>query len=409
MNTFIDTRLEWRALAGLADSKYEDYIYRTPETFFTNERVLAFTAIRQAHTTYGTASREGIEAMLGKYPQELDVMVNVDLPPVLDQLENLAYKRRLKTLSRQLDDLANQAVPDVKDAQNVLESVSHTKYVDTDLSSGIQQFLDNLGKKVDSTYQYIPTGFPMLDMYLGGEWTRKGLVLIGGTPGTGKTTLAENCMVDSAIDYSVASALMAYEMSKDKLVARMAIKLARVNGDKVACGYVTAEEKKRIEDAANLLNTLPISIVECKGMKLGMLLATMRDLRIKKNVKVFYIDHLQLIPAGDGGNRNESLGEIAQALSDFATLNDCTVILLTQLTKKDGGYSVRDSGNVESIADVFMILSSESKEDIRTVMAEFKKNRDGKLGEFPFLFDAPHQTFIDSSQKERKQAYSNGY
>ena len=403
-STFIDTRLEWKGLSGLTSQKYDSYVSRTPEMFFTQERVQVLHAIKAAHSTYGYTeegilSRESIEAMLGRYPAELDVPVNVDFVPVYDQLENLSIKRELYRKGQELIRISETAVPDIDQVASVFEEIPHTTTLNFDLDNGVQRYLDTFGRKYDNTYTYLNTGFPDLDMSLGGEWPRRAATLMGGLPGTGKSILAMNCMLNQAEQYGIPSALMAYEMSEEAHINRAIAKITQIPKNDLTVGAVSKEEKELVEHTANYIRNLPIKIVECRKIGLTALLSAMRTLRVKYGIETFYVDHLQLIPNPYGESRNEGLGTITHALDQFGKAQNCSVVLLTQLTEKlGGGIVVRDSGDVDSVVETFMYLSTDSKEDKRTVTMHFKKNREGQLIDCPFFFYGPFMTFLGTQQ-----------
>jgi replicative DNA helicase len=402
-NTFVDTRLEWKGLSGLTSQKYDSYVSRTPDMFFTQERVQVLNAIKSAHSTYGyteegTLSRESIEAMLGRYPAELDVPVNVDFVPIYDQLENLSIKRELYRKGQELIRISETAVPDIDQVATLFEEMPHTSVLDPDLDSGAQNYLDVFGRKYDNTYTYLNTGLPDLDMSLGGEWPRASCTVLGGLPGAGKSIFALNCMLNAAQEYGTSSALMAYEMTKEAHINRAVSKLTMLPKDDLTVGAVSKEEKQLVEHTVNHIRNLPIKILESRKLGLTGLLSAMRTLRVKHGVEVFYIDHLQLVPVPNGEGRNEGLGTITQALDQFGKAQNCSVVLLTQLTIKNGTVVVRDSGNVESAVETFMYLSTDSQESTRTVTMHFNKNREGQLIDCPFIFYGAFQTFLGTQQ-----------
>lgn len=394
---YISPSLEWRTLGKLTEQQYADAVDRITDRLFTNERKQVFEAIRQSYAVYGNVTPETLERFLKKpSPSELDVHNNVNLDAAIEELHRLAIKRQLKRKADTLASLAEMHDPNLDQIQQELEFDPILTEEDGTVKIGTQQFLTDLHHKMTGKYQFISTGFPMLDLRLGGEWTKRGLTLLGALPGTGKTGLALQSMVLMAEKQGTASLMINLEMAKKRLVSRIVANLASIDGSKLAVGDLDEDEKLQVEIAAQRLDSLPLYMVCNSDLDVTRIIGYIKDY-IKRGVKVVFIDHLQLIKSYND-NRNNALGDIAWALKQCADKHDIAIILLSQLTKKDGRYVIRDSGEVESKCDVFMLLSSDGCTDpVRRITVELPKNRDGMIEEFPLLFNAPFQRFSDGS------------
>lgn len=392
VNMHLDTVLEWRCLGHLTDPKFYSWIDRITPALFTGERVAVYEAIRQAHSVYGDVTPEGIENFLGKpSPTQLDITVGTNIESIIDRLSNVALRRQLYEKGRKFISLAEEQTLALDKVQSELEFTPIMREEDAELLPGSQILLANYRRKKENTYHYVSTGLPALDSFMRGEW-QIGFTLLGALSGTGKTSLALQSMLEMA-KLGIPSLMVNLEMEKEMLIERLAANVASIDSNDIAIANLTDEEEKRFESAVNYINNLPIKMICNSDLEVNRIIAHIKEWA-GKGYKVFFIDHLQLIKSANE-NRNNALGEIVWALKIIANKLKIRIVVLTQLTKKDGGYEVRDSGEVRSKAETFFILSSDSDADRRTVTVTFEKNRSGKLGSFPLIFEAKYQRFED--------------
>lgn len=399
--TFISEPLEWRALAGLKEPMNSEAVYRYTEELFTNERKLVFDAIRQAITVYGEASPEAIERFLRKpYPQQLDVPVNPNLDSCIDELRRLATKRQLLRKAETLASIAGEYEPNLDLVQKELELKPIFTNEDSSLKPGSQKFLSQLHHKINKSYKFSSTGFWRLDKALGGEWPRKGITLVGATPGTGKTALALQSMILMA-EQEIPSLMINLEMSKDKLIARAVANLTSIDYGKIKIGDLDKNEQEEVEKATYYLESLPMRMICNSDLDVSSIIGYIKEHINTHGIKVVFVDHLQLIKSSND-NRNNALGDITWMLKICADKYDLQIVLLSQLTDRGGKLLVRDSGEVDSKVETFLILSSDGDTVSRYVNVSFPKNRDGELTKFDMLFNGAYQRFTDGFE-ERKE------
>lgn len=399
---YMDIVCEWKLLAALTDPRHFDHILSVKPELFTHDRKNVLTAIQKCYLTYQGVTPEGIEAFLGKAsPNELDSAVVSVVDPLIDRLHTIAIRRQLIEKARELEVIAEQTELNLDCVHSTLEFVPLLQEEDSSIISGSQELLTRYKRKKDGTYNFISTGFPLLDSFLGGEYPAE-LTLLGGEPGTGKTAFAFDSMLNMAMNHDIPSGMINLEMSKDLIVMRGAANLADVDAEDIMVGSLSDADELRFEDALNKINELPIHVISIRGANVTTVIGHVRSLA-HKGCKVIFIDHLQLIES-DNDNRNQALGEITLALKNAASKFHVKVVILTQLTDKGGGkYVVRDSGDVESKVDTFIVMIAEDDSPVRRIKFRMEKNRNGKLGEFPLLFFSTRQRFVDATQK---QAYT---
>lgn len=398
VNPLIDVTLEMRVLAHLADDRYSSYITKVKDRLFTFERKNLYHAIRNSYNEWGRVTPESVERYTNKpYPTELDaVFIGNNLDILLDNLHLIALRREAYEKGQELISLSGNTDLTMEQVNKVLEFSPLLEEDTGDLAEAAQDLINQYRLKKSGQYQFIRTGFVTLDSWLGSQWPAE-TMLIGGTPGTGKTTLALCSQLRMAKKHGIRSTMINLEMSKDRLIARIAADIAEVDYSEILSGSLRSEEEEeRFVSAVNEITELPIDIVCARGKDVGWIVSKIREYALQGS-KVFFIDHLQLIQS-DNDNRNQALGDITLALKNASAKYGVRVIILTQLTDKGGGkFTVRDSGEVDSKVDTFMIMEAESDSDTRHIRFKLPKNRDGKVSDtgFTMLLNAPWQRFID--------------
>src|ERR1019366_2176620 len=128
--------------------------------------------------------------------------------------------------------------------------VSPRQVID-EYQGGLNAFLDP-SKRVKG----ISTGFTKLDEKTSGLHAGE-LFILAARPSMGKTALALNIAQHGATKVKRTVAVFSLEMSKESLLTRMLCATARVDSQKFRAGYVSADERKRLQAAASSLVEAP--------------------------------------------------------------------------------------------------------------------------------------------------------
>lgn len=379
---FVDEIAEFRCLASLFD--FPDRIPKVSVDFFEGIRKDIFSAMEKCYLKYNTLSYEMVSVFYGSpLPPVLDASRGFNPDPLIDYLAILAKKRILLKKIDRIHQLVQQSYIDDEDIKNVLSFPSFCFSSSSSLQDGILEFGRDLKKKLKNEYVFVDTGIHFLNEMLGGEWPRQGLTVIIGEGGSGKTALICNSMLEMAKN-GTASYFQSLEMTKERLVARFVASLAEINGLRIRSGKLSEEEIHKVAEATSLLSNLPIFIDDTPGVSINRIVDQISYHTKQHNVKVAFVDYLQII--GDSffqdGNMSDHYGYLALELRNAAVKNDIAVVLLSQQNRTHSGlHSILGSGRVGHIADVVIELSCSSKhETLRPVQVELHKNRDGPLG-----------------------------
>lgn len=427
MTTDVDVQeIEWRFLNKLLIPQNRDYINRVSSALLTGTRISVFQAMQKAFQKYGIITYEGIDYFMhGNVPGQLTAATNGDLTTLLDQLARLAKKRQLKTIGKQLLELSEDYDPSDEAIQLLMDIDPVIADEDSGLGLGAQSFLADLAAKRSGQYVFARTGFRTLDRQMGGEWKPRGLVLIAGGVGSGKTTLWLNSQKAMAKGY-IASAtgqliqtpslFISLEMAKEELIAKHIADELSIDSNEIASfNFVTAYDRpegesewntdddiiRAIEDKLVDLQQLPMYVIDNGQLTLANIVYQIRKHVKQHGVRVVCIDYLQLINHHPTGNDNNDLGEIGIVLKALAKKENITIIVLSQINRAGEGVDIiRGSGEVQAAADVIMQLVADPDDigSVTNIHIAWHKNRGGKAGrKTPLLLHGPFQRFVETS------------
>ena len=253
----------------------------------------------------------------------------------------------------------------------------------------------------------LSTGLTHLDEFLCGMQSGD-LIVLAARPGAGKSALA----LDIAIAASayVPVEIYSLEMPKLQLTMRAISSQSMVNGYKFRSGGFTDEDMHRINNAAEKVSRMPVSINDKNVSHLEI-----NRLMRRSKAGLCVVDYLQLMEGNSGKNREREVAEISRSLKMLAKELNIPIIALSQLNrglesrhdKRPMLSDLRESGAVEQDADVVMFIYREEMYCKKDEIEKFKgkaeliirKNRSGPIGTIPLTWIAENTTFknyIDS-------------
>lgn len=303
---------------------------------------------------------------------------------------------------------AQQAMADLRDLDTVSEpAVVHVR----DLLPAAIDRLDSEFNGV--SVPKISTGLPTLDELLGGGLRPKSMVVIGGRPGSGKTTLGMQVAQHVATKGQGVGLVFSYEMPFEELVQRA---LASVGG--VPLQHLDDGAKMREEDwpgltsAVNTLNQSQLYLCERSNLTIARLRAEARAVQRRHGLSVLVVDYIGLMP-GPGQTRVERVANNSTALKNLAKELGVPIIVLAQLnresTKRTGAAKrpqasdLRDSGQIEQDADMVVLVHRDmDTEPGQNGVTELilDKARQAKLGSRFVQQQGQFARFVDFTHRE---------
>ncbi|AOJ68404.1 MULTISPECIES: replicative DNA helicase [Burkholderia] len=288
----------------------------------------------------------------------------------------------------------------------------HLSDADRRKDDGFMPMLPTLSRvveRIDMLYQRedkggvtgTATGFDDLDRRLDGMHEGE-LIIVGGRPSMGKTSLAMNIAENVATRSGLPAAVVSMEMPAEQLATRMLASISRVNQHRLRTGSLEDSDWSRITHGVRVMSEANLHILEGSSLTPSMLRTRLRRLhREHGQLGVVVIDYLQLM-SGDGAStemRAVEVSGISRALKQIATELRVPVIALSQLNrgleqrpnKRPVMSDLRESGSIEQDADVILFIYRDEvynpdSPDTGTAEIIIAKQRNGPIGTVRLAF-----------------------
>jgi replicative DNA helicase len=261
---------------------------------------------------------------------------------------------------------------------------------------GISAFLDP-SKRIKG----ISSGFTKFDEMTGGLHAGD-LFILAGRPSMGKTAFALNVAQHVALKMKQAVAIFSLEMSQESLLTRMLCAAARVDSQRFRAGYLSPDERRKLNQALHELVEAPLYIDDTAGLHLMDMHAKLRRLQAERQsqghgpIGLVIVDYLQLMTGrGRFENRNQEVSALSRGMKLLAKEMGVPMMVLSQLSRavetRQGDHrpqlsDLRESGSIEQDADLVGFVFREEvyhrdREDLRG-LAELiiSKQRNGPIG-----------------------------
>lgn len=263
----------------------------------------------------------------------------------------------------------------------------------------------------------LSTGFERLDEVLGGlvEGT---LVTIGGRTGMGKTAFAFNLLRNLAIEKNIPSLYISLESTEQLCTNILIACTLNIKYRGLLSGQLVAEEWEKLDKGVSGIQNSPIYLDTKSTYTIDDICKTVEEAVQEYQVKVVFIDYLQLIFAKTGftENRYLELNYITRKLKALAKEFNITIVVLSQLNRNAEGEKrldhrpvltdLRDSGTICDDSDVvcfvhrpeyYRIYQDEKGNDMHNVaLIIVDKNRLGYTGDAVLNVDMASRRFFEN-------------
>ena len=302
--------------------------------------------------------------------------------PIAEAINRATLRREIKTAGTEITHEADNP-PDVDEALDFAER----RVLSLRVASASDPVAMFVAPDPSSIPPPIPTGFRHLDSLLSGGFRAGELIVLGGRPGMGKTSLGIR-LGDNIARNGQRVLYASYEMTAQEIRAR---------GQ--ALHGATLYESRHGRPAPRLATDgLVYDIVTPHHASLGELQAVI--LRTRPDFVV--VDYLQLL-RGKGERRHEQMDFVARGLKSLAMRFKIPVLVLAALNRStaEGGKlrppvlsDLRESGEIEYAADIVLMIH---RPDFKSDAAELwlRKQRNGPQGEIALRFIREHATFVE--------------
>ena len=401
----------------------------------------------RASDFYHTANQQIFETIytMFSYSQTIDPITVLDQMKVRGFYRENESERYLRELMQITPTAANvmeycAIVQDKAMLRNLLDIADEVKDMVTDGTGEAAAILDNAERKIyalrqgrvsegllpvsqviNSTYAQIQeaaenqnaipglsTGLPDIDNRILGMNPGE-LIFIAARPGMGKTSIALNIALAVAKHSGKAVAIFSLEMAREQIVSRMLAYEGLVNGKKLLTGNLTAEDWRRIGEAASTISNTEMYVDDNPVLSVADMNAACRRV---DNLGLVVIDYLQLMTSAGGKQKyaNESrtqvVSDISRMLKIMAKELNIPVVCLSQLSRASEGRQdkrpqlsdLRESGSIEQDADVVIGLYRDGYynpecENPNVAEALILKNRKGEVGPVKLMWLPEYTAF----------------
>ncbi|WLE60251.1 replicative DNA helicase [Burkholderia plantarii] len=244
------------------------------------------------------------------------------------------------------------------------------------------------------------TGFLDLDARLDGMHGGE-LIVVGGRPSMGKTSLAMNIAEYVAIELQLPVGVLSLEMPAEQLTMRMLASQSRISQNRLRTGRLEDDDWPRLTHGVERMASAPVDILDSSAITPSKFKAELRRLhRARGRLGLVVVDYLQLM-SGDGNTemRAGEVAEISRALKQIAKELDVPIVALSQLNrgleqrpnKRPVMSDLRESGAIEQDADVILFIYRDEvynpdSADRGTAEIIIAKQRNGPIGTVRLAF-----------------------
>ena len=289
--------------------------------------------------------------------------------------------------------------PENKNDTKLVSEVLNTNYEDIENTS--------LGNKE----QGIQSGFYDFDALTQGL-NRGDLIVLGGRPAMGKTSISLNIALNIAERNSFPVCIFSLEMSKEQITYRLMSMDSGIESGRLRTGRLQQDEwpvlAKSIENIGRrkiyINDKSTISIKEIQDI-----CSTIKDQSKNKKLGLIVIDFVQLMELEQTSSelsRDEELTKITIKLKKLAIDLDVPVIITSQLereierrkNKRPMLSDIRDSTALEGFADIITMIYRDEyyvpeTEDRGITELITCKHRNGPVGTVKLLFEPQFTRF----------------
>lgn len=348
---------------------------------------------------------ENLIELANAFPKVDDQKINTYGFGVLEQWKK--RRRQELILSGETEELADK-----------LKEIDNITFFDDVTVNASEVFLKNAEDRYTGKedLRNIKTYFYPVDEKIKG-FRKSELIIIGGRPGSGKTTLGMN------VAYRMAKQgkkvlFCSLEMSEVELHERI---VKSITGIYDFENMDSTQWEKLINTSKELYNYTPLMIYD----KAGMTIEDVFRKTYQKKPDIVFVDHLSILRTTKNftGNRYAEVSYLTGQLKILAREMDIPVVCLCQLNRQVEGRTIkapnlsdlRDSGSIEQDADIVSFIyrpeyhlrlnepddgtkeHTEWQVELEKVKGKgywiIAKNRRGYLGRFELKFDGKTYSF----------------
>lgn len=313
----------------------------------------------------------------------------------------------------------HQSKRDVNGLLSEVEQAITTDRPDTTKSTLdlIRNSLDELDKRFNKNGEItgVKTGIKTLDQFYWGFEPGQ-LVVLGGRPSMGKTTLALNILSHAARSGHVH--VFSLEMSGEELIGKLICALGGINYERYSRGTLIDQDWVNVTAGVSKLKEIQanITINDKGGIDISELKAEAAKVNRRKNTNLIIVDYVQIVQDRTSKTGYERVTNVSMALKSLAKNIGCPVLALAQVNRsceqrpdqRPKGSDLKESGQLEQDADILSFIyrdevAHEDSEWAGTAEIITRKFRGGKTGTVRLAAQMERSRFVDLNMYEQQQ------
>lgn len=251
------------------------------------------------------------------------------------------------------------------------------------------------------------TGLTSLDAFIPGICPGH-MVVIAGTPGSGKTTLGLNIAERVALVKQVPALVFSMEMTDVELTNRSLASVGSVQLKHIAEGHSMADSDwPGLTSAVSKLNDAPLIFCDDSTLTLRDIRQICRTVKREHGLGMVAIDYIGLINGENkSSSRYEQVTDISKGLKRLAKELGVPLVVLAQLNrgpasranKRPTKSDLRDSGQIEADSDVVVLVHRDGESEAgQAGVTELivDKNRHGPTGSCRVQHQGAYHRFVE--------------
>lgn len=321
------------------------------------------------------------------------------LPQYIDAVRRARVRNDLEKAAIQIQVIAraNDDVPTadlVQNARSKLDAIQTGEAVHVvSMSEAIDEWLPELESMFDNPRETwgLPLGLD-IDSVTGGLVMGE-MTLVMGKPGSGKSSLAMQSAVYTAVRHHNPALIFSMEMSRKQYMTRLACGLAEVDSRLLKLGKIERNSinARKLLDAAASLKAAPLFVVD-ELQTVATIDQTLYKFKRDHGIVFAVVDYLDMIQDSKK-TEMERVPFITRSIKRSARKHDLAVWLLHALSRSPevSAQSAKYGGDYD--ADAVLILAFDPYRTDDTAEIAVAKNRNGATERVRMLFNAGTTTW----------------
>ena len=281
----------------------------------------------------------------------------------VELLRHLSQRRKLYVLCMKGIDIAIDPMRDEADIAAIFSDISNTSEQTTaniqSIGDTIKELRKDMVERMEGRGEKgLMTGLHIFDSHFGLH--QGDLVIFAGRTSQGKSTLATTLARNMGL-MGIPSAYYSLEMGAKQLTARIMARDVMLSSSRMLYDKVNDGELTAFDFGAASMENMPIYFDDKSKTSSAKITTSIRTMVRRYNIKIAFIDYLQILANGSESNREQLIGDIARDLKRLAVEENICIVAISQLSRaKDKPeptlMEMRGSGQIEEACDTAVLV-----------------------------------------------------